>query len=247
MQAAITAAYDANHRYLELQWPTVPNLEEIAAGTKLNFEFGKHISQYLGMTSAADYMLIKRYLAQFANLYWTILVAECTPFKSRTVWAVFSDGVTKTSATARLQNVQLASMRRPPEAIGEDDVVVIVDPRATEAWKRGLKMKPKNGCVVFLNSQFNESYGLTGPRNGDLKHVEGVYFLKRVTRGYAFRAFPGAWRACLERPDLVVEEVGRFEKLPSLREIAGIVRETSNQRYGGLYNDRYVKGFGGRL
>lgn len=249
MRGAIEQAYSAGIRSMELQWPVVPNLEEIAAGTLLNFEFGKQVAADLGMSAQADYPLIKRYLASFCNLYWVKNLAQATPFRDRTVWAVSCDGVSKTRAEDNIKNVRLTSMRNMSEEPGENDVVVIVDPRGNDAWKKGMKLRPKgsDGVIIFLNSQFNESYGLVGPRRGPLKDIEAVYFLKRLTRGYAFFSYPGPWRACLEKPDLSIEELKDFEKEPKLREIATVVREESNKRYGGFFNDRYVRGFGGRL
>lgn len=111
-----------------------------------------------------------------------------------------------------------------------------------------MRMKPRvGGTVVFLNSQFNETYGLTGPRRGIMKGTEAVYFLKRITRGYVFYSYPGPWKAYLEKPDMSVELLREYDTQPTLKEAAKIVREESNRRYGGLNNDRYVKGFGGRL
>lgn len=203
------------------------------------------------MASASDYPLIKRYLAQFCNLYWAKHVSMCHSFRGKTVWALSCDGVAKNRAEGALNNVKLGSVRNPPKKgeISPDDVVIILDPRDTNAWVKGAKLLPQGGegAVVFLNSQFNETYGLTGPRNGVLKETEPVYFLKRVTRGYVFRSFPEPWLAYLEKPDMSVEVVGEFDGLPKLSEVAKVVREVSNNRYGGFYNDRYVRGFGGRL
>lgn len=246
VQDAITKAYADGIRDMELQWPVVPNLEEIAAGTKLNFEFGKFVARELGMADLSDYQLIKRYLASFCNLYWVREIANAEPFRERTVWAIATDSVSKKRAEEQLRNVKLGTLRRPPD-IGGDDVVVIIDPRFNEVWQKGMKLKPKNGCVIFLNSQFNESYGLTGPRRGIMKNVRPVYFLRRITRGYVYYVFPGPWRACLEKPDLGIEELGHYEEEPKLRTVALQVREESNNRYGGFNNDRYVQGFGGRL
>lgn len=250
-RTAVTLAHEAGLRKFELQWPVVPNLEELAAGTLLNFEFGKHVARDLGMDSQADYPLIRRYLAQFSNLYWVKQIAMADCFRDKVVWAISADGVNKQRAEGNLGNVRLASMRTPPAKgqIGADDVVVVLDPRGTDVWVKGCKMLSPggDGSVVFLNSQFNETYGLTGPRNGVLKGTEPVYFLKRITRGYVYRSYPHKWVSYLEKPDLSVEVVAEFEGLPKLSEVAKVVRELSNNRYGGFYNDRYVRGFGGRL
>lgn len=247
MQGAITLAHDAGIRAMELQWPVVPNLEEIAAGTMLNFEFGKFVAAELGMSATADYALVKRYLASFCNLYWVCQIARTPLFRDRVVWAVAADAVSKARALPMLRNVRTASMRSPPPQIGPDDVVVVIDPRFNELWQKGMKMRPANGTIIFLNSQFNESYGLTGPRRGALKEIQPVYFLRRVTRGYIFYSYPGPWRACMENPDMSISELQQYEEEPKLRTVAAVVREESNNRYGGFFNDRYVRGFGGRL
>lgn len=245
MQSAIARAYDAGVRVMELQWPVVPNLEEIAAGTMLNFRFGKQTAAHLGMSELADYALVKRYLASFCNLWWAIQVAEAKPFCNRKVWILSIDGVSKARASLP-PNVQVISSRRDADP-ASGDVIIVVDPRYDDSWRLGMDIRPSDGIVVFLNSQFNESYGLTGPRRGKLAEKRPVYFLKRVTRGYAFFSFPGPWRACLEKPDLSIEELATFDEEPKLRTIANVVREESNRRYGGFNNDRYVRGFGGRL
>lgn len=250
-RAAVNKAHEAGLRKLELQWPVVPNLEEIAAGTLLNFEFGKHVSRDLGMDSQSDYPLIRRYLAQFCNLYWAKQVAQADCFRDKVVWAISTDGVSKVRAERNLANVRMASIRGPASKgdIGADDVVIVMDPRGTDVWVKGCKLLPQggDGSVVFLNSQFNETYGLTGPRNGVLKGTEPVYYLKRITRGYVYRSYPNKWISYLENPDLSVEVVAEFEGLPNLSQVSKVVRELSNYRYGGFYNDRYVRGFGGRL
>lgn len=262
MQAAVGRAYAAGVRDMELQWPVVPNLEEIAAGTLLNMNFGKQVADELGMSNDGNYQYIKRYLASFCNVWWALQIAKALIFASspadgtespRTVWCVSSDGISKAVAEESLAkyNVRLASLRNPPpkNEMKQGDVVVICDPQFDEQWKKGASFKPPGdeSVLIFLNSQFNESYGLTGPRWGRLKQTECVYFLKRITRGYVFYSYPGPWTACLEKPDSSIEVLREFERQPSLRDVSGVVRLESNRRYGGLHNDRYAQGFGGRL
>lgn len=247
---AVVRAYAAGVRDMELQWPVVPNVEEISAGTLLNFEFGRQAADDLGMRDDGQYQLIKRYLASFCNVWWAIELSKAPVFAGRTIWVLSTDGVSR-SAVQAPDNVKFASLRAPPAAgdMRSDDVVVVLDPRFNEVWKKAatLKAKGDDAVLIFLNSQFNETYGLTGPRFGKLRDVTPVYFLKRVTRGYVFYSYAGQWRACMERPDMTIEEVERFEQMPKLRDVSNAVRVVSNARYGGLNNDRYVRGFGGRL
>jgi Domain of unknown function (DUF1995) len=248
MRAAVTAAIGDGIFKMELKWPCVPNLEEVAFGTRANMMFGKQVvAPALGMDTKEDYPLVKRYLTQFSDLYWVSQVAKAFP--DRTVWAYTTDNVSKTRAEGSLTNVRLCNPRsiKSGERPKDGDCVVIVDPRGDEDWKTGVKLQPSpNSPLIFLNSQFSETYGLLGPRSGELAGTEAVYFIRRVTRGYVFRSYPQAWQAVLERPDMSCEVVASFDRLPSLREVASIVRVTSNDRYG-AFNDRYAKGFGGRL
>lgn len=247
---SITSAYDEGIRAMELQWPVVPNLEEISAGTLLNFEFGKQAARALGMADPSQYQLIKRYLASFCNVYWAQRIAAARVFEGNTIWAVSTDSISKAPATDVLasQRIRLSTMRNIlNEPVAENDAIIIMDPRFTDTWTKALKARPRNGTVIFLNSQFNESYSLTGPRNGALKEIQTVFFLKRVTRGYVFREFPSSWMACLETPEMDIEILQTFDSTPTLRQVSNIVRQESNKRYGAFYNDRYVRGFGGRL
>eukprot|EP00171_Calliarthron_tuberculosum_P015831 IDg15831t1 len=203
MHSAVSRAYDDGVRMMEVQWPVVPNLEEIAAGTRLNQLFGLQVAADLSMDAPADYQLIKRYLASFCNLYWAREVARAPPFKGNGTLALFGDSVNKSRAD--VGSLQVASMRKPP-ALGARELAIVVDPRADDMWMTGARMRKEDDqAVVFLNSQFSETYGLTGPRRGPLRDTKVVYYLKRITRGYVFFAYPGPWKAYLEKPDMSVE------------------------------------------
>lgn len=248
MMGAIERAHADGVRQMELQWPCVPNLEEIEAGTRNNQLFGFQVAADLGMDSKQDYPLVKRYLASYANLYWAKRVAATKPFRDVRSYAVRGDSV-------RTDNVDLGDMltvvsRRNPPELQDGELAIVIDPRYNDEWFTGARMRTgenKHATVVFLNSEFNETYGLTGPRRGAMKDTKVVYMLKRVTRGYVFYAYPGPWRGYLEKPDCSVEVVKEFEDTPKLGTVARIIREESNRRYGGFNNDRYVRGIGGRL
>jgi len=247
MMGAISRAHADGIRQMELNWPCVPNLEEISAGTALNQCFGFQVAADLGLNTPQTYPLVKRYLASYSNLYWAKRIAAAPPFRSADVYAVRSDSVKVSEAT--LGNLQVIPIRNRPKLEGNNDVGIVIDPRYNDSWYTGAKMRDTNSdqSVIYLNSQFNETYGLTGPRKKELKDVEVVYLLKRVTRGYVFRAYPGKFLAYLEKPDCSVEIIEEFEKEPKLSMVAKKVREESNRRYGSFYNDRYVAGMGGRL
>lgn len=248
MKGAVERAHADGLRQLEIQFPMCPNVEEIEAGTRLNQLFGFQIAADLGLSSRANYPLIKRYLASFSNLYWAKRVATVKPFLDSKVYAIRSDSVRLDDADLTGIDEVLSAGRKLPK-LQDNDVAIMIDPRYNDAWYNGAKMRKdaENSTVVFLNSQFSETYGLTGPRRWEMKETEVVYMLKRVTRGYVFKAYGAPWRAYLEKPDCSVEIVEEYEKEPKLSTVARRVREESNNRYGGFYNDRYVRGMGGRL
>lgn len=151
MRDSVTAALSASIYQMEIKWPCVPNLEEKDFGTKNNFEFGKHVAATLGMSAPEAYPLIKRYLGQFSDLYWVTQLAPLFP--DVTVWAVFTDGITKDIAVVP-DNVRLTSLKAGALKTEEGDVVVIVDPRPTDVWKRGAKLQASSTSpLIFLNSQ----------------------------------------------------------------------------------------------
>lgn len=77
-------------------------------------------------------------------------------------------------------------------------------------------------------------------------HATLAYYLKRISKGWIFRQFPGNWEAFLEKPDGTVELLKSYRTKPSLNEAATFVREESFRRYA-INNDRWTTGFGGRL
>ncbi len=89
--------------------------------------------------------------------------------------------------------------------------------------------------------EYSTSYDL-----GNTKGFEEVYYLKRISKGWVFRSFPGKWQAYIERPDGSCELLQEFDYKPTLRDASKLVREESFKRYA-IFNDRWSQGFGGRL
>jgi hypothetical protein len=87
-----------------------------------------------------------------------------------------------------------------------------------------------------MNNSYSTSYDL-----GNKKGFEEAYYLKRISKGFVFRAYPGPWEAYLEKPDGSVELLKSYQTKPLLREVSELVRETSFTRYA-LSNDRWMSG-----
>lgn len=120
---------------LEICFPPVPNVDEVKFGTRLNSMFAEDISVYLKMED--DLKKVKRYLIEFSNAYWAARLAEAFP--DRSVWILFSDSVKKDSARFPPNVEKVCALRRfeERENLGDNDIVIIVDPGPTENWKKG--------------------------------------------------------------------------------------------------------------
>ncbi|GAB0494473.1 hypothetical protein MMPV_005767 [Pyropia vietnamensis] len=268
---AIIRALDAGVTRMEVCFPCVPNVEELAYGTALNQAFGFQVADTLGMRDdGRSYRLVKTYLQSFANVYWVCALAPALLRQGGsdgsvggggggdegggTVHALTTDSVVKerAAAAAAAASVRISSLRsRASLAVGPADAVVVVDPRATDTWRTAAAVVPPGDKtpLVALNASFTETYGLGGP----LPDVfEPVFYLKRVSKGWILREYPGPWEVWLETPPTADLPSGSVELLsataakPRLGDVSKALRGVSLNRFG-IFNDRWAKGFGGRL
>lgn len=122
------------------------------------------------------------------------------------------------------------------------EVVVCCNPGGEETWDRLVSAHGSPGApFIVLNNAYATSYDL-----GNKRGFEEAYYLKRISKGWVFRSFPGPWQVYLERPDGSVELMESYKSKPLLRDVATLVREESFKRYA-INNDRWSKGFGERL
>ena len=71
---------------------------------------------------------------------------------------------------------------------------------------------------------------------------EPIFVVKRVTKGWVFRAYPGPFKAYLDTPKGTVEliKVWPEGEIPKLREVYSLVRAESDARGYAVLNDRYI-------
>lgn len=246
---AVSKAVAAGKTRIEVSFPPVPNVEEVRFGTPLNQKFGRTVvARELrlpgGYFPGSD---IARQQVAFANLYWAKKIAGA-------VGGVGRPGVTVLSAEpvtfkqiksrggiSRMAPLSVRQQREQP--IVANGACIAVNPGGEETWERirtAYVRGDKNPFVV-LNNAFSTMYGL-----GNKRGYEEAYCLKRISKGWVFRSFPGPWQAYLEKPDGTVELLESFAAKPELNKVATLVREESFKRYA-INNDRWTPGFGGRL
>ena len=138
---------------------------------------------------------------------------------------------------------------------------IVVNPGDVSQWKKALSYSGPSSPLIFLNrsllllaARASESApalqvgGRTSLRDPSrqveaeralrsvtaVKGVEQVYYLKRISKGWVFRQYPGPWQvleavhpphlsdssqALVEKPDGTVECVATYNKRPLLREV----------------------------
>ena len=199
---------------------------------------------------SGGYELIVRYLAEFANHYWALQLAASPVLAGGGTKHILHCDAVKKDAARTVKGVEVRSLNAAcqPQAAGSikgKDTLLLVGPGGNEQWRRAVSLSTDGGGVIALNGLFSDSYGLGGPLTDE--GFEPVYYLKRISKGYVFRAYPGGWQAYLETPTGAVELLKDYGQVrPRLGDVAKFVRETSMNKYS-IYNDRYAKGFGERL
>mmetsp|Transcript_6401 Transcript_6401/g.15173 ORF Transcript_6401/g.15173 Transcript_6401/m.15173 type:complete len:318 (-) Transcript_6401:1133-2086(-) len=249
---AVGAAVSSGKTNIEVNLPSVPNLEEVRFGTPLNKKFGKTVvakdlSVKGGYTPGSD---ISRQQLSYANIYWAKQIAGAVGggiLGGRAVTVLSADPIDYQNIKSRGGIARLGPIRttnrggaRNDEnnAPGKADACIVVNPGGEETWdklKRSLTKSDESPFVV-LNNAYSTTYGL-----GNKKNYEEAYYLKRVTKGWIYRAYPGPWKAYLEKPDGSTELLETYKTKPELRQVAEVVREESFKRYA-INNDRWMSG-----
>ncbi|KAL3918453.1 MAG: hypothetical protein SGILL_004230 [Bacillariaceae sp.] len=132
----------------------------------------------------------------------------------------------------------MGPLRTGRDAPTDAAAIIAINPGGEEQWDRlrNSMTKNKKSPFVVLNNAYSTTYGLGNQRN-----YEEAYYLKRITKGWVYRAFPGPWKAYLEKPDGSCELLKTYKTKPQLNEVAEIVRDESFKRYA-INNDRWMSG-----
>eukprot|EP00544_Gedaniella_sp_CCMP2646_P007005 CAMPEP_0202479946 /NCGR_PEP_ID=MMETSP1361-20130828/126_1 /ASSEMBLY_ACC=CAM_ASM_000849 /TAXON_ID=210615 /ORGANISM="Staurosira complex sp., Strain CCMP2646" /LENGTH=293 /DNA_ID=CAMNT_0049107321 /DNA_START=43 /DNA_END=924 /DNA_ORIENTATION=- len=246
---AVSKAITAGKKNIEVQFPPVPNLDEVRFGTPLNKKFGtdvvaKDLKVVGGYKPGSD---VSRYLVSYSNVYWAKKIASATsggilggkPVCVLTAEQISFNTVKDLGDLSRSGKL----MTQESRAAGRnDEAVIAINPGGEETWNRIVSAHGSPGApFVVLNNAYSTTYGL-----GNQCNFEEAYYLKRISKGWVFRAFPGKWEAYLEKPDGSVELLKSYREKPELREVSALVRDESFKRFA-INNDRFSKGFGERL
>lgn len=204
--------------------------EEVKFGTPLNQKFGKNIiAKDLGVPGGykpgSD---VSRQLIAFSNVYWAKKVgaaATGSPLGGKPLCVLSAEPVSFSQVKSRgpVSRVGAVMSQTARQEGKNGEVVVCINPGGEETWDRLVSAHSTPGApFIVLNNAYSTTYNL-----GNKQGFEEAYYLKRISKGWVFRTFPGPWRAYLERPDGSVELLETYKKKPELRDVATLVREES--------------------
>ena len=241
---AVGKAVSAGKRKIEVNFPPVPNVEEVRFGTPLNQKFGKAVVGK-DLSVKGGYMPgsnLSRNLIAYSNMYWAKKIAPALgggPMGGSKVAVLSAEPVyfdeIKNSGVGKTGPLNSRSLSANSD---DDGPLIAINPGGEETWDRIYNTCGSPPCLVILNNAYSTTYDL-----GNKRGYEEAYYLKRISKGWVFRAFPGPWQAYLEKPDGKVELLESYRNKPSLKEVATLVREESFRRFA-INNDRW---FAGRL
>ena len=205
---------------------------EVKFGTPLNQKFGKTvIGKDLGVPGGykpgSD---LSRQLIAFSNVYWAKRVgaaASGSPLGGKPVCVLSTEPVSFDQIKSRgaISRVGAVNSQQARKEGRNGEVVICVNPGGEETWDRLVSAHSSPGApFIVLNNAYSTTYGL-----GNKRGYEEAYYLKRISKGWVFRSFPGPWQAYLEKPDGTVELLKSYNSKPELREVATLVREESFQ------------------
>jgi hypothetical protein len=233
---------------MEVNFPPVPNVEEVRFGTPLNQKFGKNIVEK-ELQVAGGYKPgseLSRDLIAYSNVYWAKKLSSsfgrptAVVTAERVNYSICKKMGNFISKTGFISSFKCNDGSKDGKSNNEG--IICINPGGEETWERLItKFGCNNSPFLVLNNAYSTSYDL-----GNTKGFEEVYYLKRISKGWLFRSFPGKWQAYIERPDGSCELLQEFDYKPTLRDASKLVREESFKRYA-IFNDRWSQGFGGRL
>ncbi len=203
----------------------MPNVEEVKFGTPLNQKFGKDvIAKDLkiagGYKPGSD---VSRQLIAYSNIYWAKKIASASKSKNKSAAVITSEPVNfgTIKALGDLSRSGTITSQKTRQESRDNECIICVNPGGEESWDRIVSAHASpSSTFVVLNNAYSTTYDL-----GNKRGYEEAYYLKRISKGWVFRSFPGPWEAYLEKPDGNVELLQSYKTKPSLRDVSALVRD----------------------
>lgn len=159
-------------------------------GTPLNKKFGTSVvAKDLGIPGGyRPGSNVSRQLIAFSNMYWAKQIAPSVGGLGRPVSVLSAEPVVfseiKKSGVNSIGPIVTGGSGGGGVQKG---AVIAVNPGGEETWERLLsRFGSPSAPFVVLNNAYSTTYDL-----GNKRGYEEAYYLKRISKGWVFRQFPG--------------------------------------------------------
>lgn len=159
----------AGKKKIEVQFPPVPNVEEVRFGTPLNKKFGTTVvAKDLGVPGGyRPGSEVSRQLLAFSNMYWAkqIAPAVSSPVMGKPVTVLSAEPVTfsqiKKSGVSAIGPLSID----PSKVGGGKSAIIAVNPGGEETWdKLFSRYGTPSAPFVVLNNAYSTTYDLGNKR-----------------------------------------------------------------------------------
>ena len=167
-------------------------IPQVRFGTPLNKQFGtncvgRELKVVGGYAAGSD---LSRDLIAFSNVYWAKKIAGSVKggvLGNKCVACLTTENVNfnQIKSTGDITRTGAVMSPKARQEGRNNEAVICINPGGEERWEsiRAAHTQPGNPFVV-LNNAFSTSYGL-----GNTRGFEEAYYLKRISKGWVFRAF----------------------------------------------------------
>lgn len=165
---AVSRAVSAGKKKIEVNFPPVPNVEEVKFGTPLNQKFGKTvIAKDLGIPGGykpgSD---LSRQLIAYSNVYWAKRIgaaASGAPLGGKPVCVLSTEpvGFSQIKSRGPVSRVGAVMSQEARQQGRNGEVIVCINPGGEETWERLVSAHSSPGApFIVLNNAYSTTYNL---------------------------------------------------------------------------------------
>lgn len=170
-RTAVGKAVAAGKKKIEVNFPPVPNVEEVRFGTPMNKKFGTQVvARDLGVPGGyKPGSEVSRQLIAFSNMYWAKQIAPAvagSPVGGKPVSVLSAEAVNFSDIKKSGVNAMGTTSSGPRgNNANQKSAVIVVNPGGEETWEKlysryGFPSEP----FVVLNNAYSTTYDLGNKR-----------------------------------------------------------------------------------
>lgn len=157
----------------------------------------------------------------FSNFYWAKKIANAISSDSVACLTTEPISFESIKSLGKIYRTGNTNARNKTDQEKKKECLICINPGGDEQWDRLFNgLTSSKSTFIVLNNSFSTSYDL-----GNKRGYEEAFYMKRISKGWVYRCFPGSWEAYLEKPDGSLEKLKSYDTKPSLREVSELVRE----------------------